>query len=498
MSNFILQSTALRQIEALHNEQPLMQRAGNAAASRAIKLIHDQRLPILVLVGPGNNGGDAFEVARLLRDAQYYVKVIFRETPEHLPIDAAKAHRRFLLSGGKTLTEIPRVDRWGLIIDGLFGIGLKRPIEGHYAESIETANMLALRDDCPVLALDCPSGLNCDTGDLPGPCIKASHTITFIANKPGLLNANGPDYCGQVEIADLGITYWPDNVESGKIVDLDDFLERLLPRPLNSHKGSFGSIGILGGSPGMLGAPLLSGRAALKLGSGRVYLGLLDPSAPAVDPAQPELMLRSARELLAFPDLHTLVCGPGLGKSTEARQVLHEAIQRRLPLLLDADALNLLACDRELKAQITNREHPVILTPHPTEAARLLDCTTEEIQRDRIAAAKKICQDYRAHVVLKGCGSVIALQEGGWWINTTGNPGMATAGTGDILCGQIASLLGQGWPAAQALLAGVHIHGAAADLLVTQGKGPIGLTASELIDAARTLFNQWVALANRL
>lgn len=498
MSNLILQSPGLRQIEAHYSEHPLMQRAGTAAAGWAVKLIKDRRLPILILAGPGNNGGDAFEAARLLRDAQYYVRVVFREEPERLPLDAAKAHRRYLLSGGKTLNEIPRIERWGLIIDGLFGIGLKRPVDGGYAEWIEAANMLALRDDCPVLALDCPSGLDSDTGDVRGACIRASHTMTFIASKPGLLSANGPDYCGQIEVADLGITHWPEQLEIGKIVDLDDFLELLMPRPLNSHKGTFGSVGILGGSPGMLGAALLSGRAALKLGSGRVYLGLLDPNAPPVDPVQPELMLRSAAELLADNNLHTLVCGPGLGKSDAAYQMLRTALHRTEALLLDADALNLLASDSELKTLLQKREQSVVLTPHPTEAARLLACSTEEIQRNRIAAARQLCQNYNAHVVLKGCGSVIALREGGWWINTTGNPGMATAGTGDILSGQIACLLGLGWPAAQALLAGVHLHGAAADLLVTQGKGPIGLTASELIDAARTLFNQWVALANRL
>jgi len=173
--------------------------------------------------------------------------------------------------------------------------------------------------------------------------------------------------------------------------------------------------------------------------------------------------------------------------------LLETAIAGELPLLLDADALNLIASEGNLQVALASRGNPAILTPHPAEAARLLDCSAAEVQADRIAAAQEIAERYRCHVALKGCGTVIAAVDGRWWINSTGNPGMATAGMGDVLSGLIVALLAQGWPAIPALLAGVHLHGAAADRLVAAGVGPIGLTAGEVIDAARRTFNEWVA-----
>lgn len=488
----LLPSPLLRQIEARHADQPLMQRAGAAAAEWAAELAGERGLPILVLAGPGNNGGDAFEAARLLNELSFDVRVVFAADPGRLPADAAAAYRRFCDAGGSTVEALPEVDHWGLIVDGLFGIGLVRPAEGRYAEWIAAANRLAERDACPLLALDCPSGLNADTGCPLGPTIRASHTITFIAGKPGLLTADGPDCCGDIRIADLDIADWPALADAGKIVGRDDFAERLKPRKRNTHKGSFGDVGILGGSKTMVGAALLAGRAALKLGGGRVYVGLLDPEPPSVDLLQPELMLRRADALLQA-DLQALACGPGLGKSSEAIHLLEQALKAPVQLVLDADALNILAEDGRLEGNLCNRVCPAILTPHPAEAGRLLGCSTREIQADRVRAARELAERYCSHVALKGCGTVIATVDGHWWINSTGNPGMASAGMGDVLSGLIAALLGQGWPAEQALLAGVHLHGAAADRLVAEGCGPIGLTAHETIDASRTLFNAWVA-----
>jgi len=277
----------------------------------------------------------------------------------------------------------------------------------------------------------------------------------------------------------------------GRRVSLTDFSSHLVPRSLNSHKGSYGSAGILGGAQSMVGAAFLAGRAALKLGAGRVYLGLLDPQPPACDLQQPELMLRRPAALLQA-DLTALACGPGLGSSLDAIEFLEAAIASELPLLLDADALNLVANEGNLQVALASRGNPAILTPHPAEAARLLECDTADVQADRIAAAQEIAERYRCHVALKGCGTVLAAVDGRWWINSTGNPGMATAGMGDVLSGLIVALLAQGWPAVSALLAGVHLHGAAADRLVAKGVGPIGLTAGEVSDAARQVFNEWV------
>lgn len=491
MDNRLYLTATLRRIEARHADAPLMERAGLAAADLACRLADERDRPILVLAGPGNNGGDAFVLARHLQERFFEVCVVFAGRRDALPADAAQAFDAFAAAGGRTFDEIPERDGWSLIVDGLFGIGLTRAPEGRYAAWIERANQLARRDACPLLALDCPSGLNADTGTLPGKCIEATHTITFIAGKPGLLTADGPDVCGDVHIAILDLAATDDIPPDGRRLEISDFRACLKPRRRNSHKGSFGGVGILGGGKSMSGAALLAGRAALKTGAGRVYLGLLDPDGPVVDLVQPELMIRRV-DTLFQADLQALVCGPGLGQSGEAVQYVEQALKCPLPLVLDADALNILAVDGRLEGNLYNRIAPAIMTPHPAEAARLLGCSVRDIQSDRIAAARQLAQRYACPVALKGCGTVIATVDGRWWINTTGNPGMATAGMGDVLSGFIATLLAQNWPAEQALLAAVHLHGAAADDLLTRGIGPVGLTAGEVIDAARGVFNDWL------
>ena len=485
----------LRAVEASAADQPLMQRAGLAAADLASALCSDEGAAILVLAGPGNNGGDAFEAACHLRRRFYEVSVVFTGDVKKLPTDAAAAYQRFLGTDGSALNSIPENARWSLIIDGLFGIGLQREVSGRPAELVVAANALAARDRCPLLALDCPSGLDADTGQLRGAAIRASHTISFIAGKPGLYTSDGPDYCGEVSIATLGLDAPELAAPSGATIGRDLFSAHLQPRARNSHKGSHGNAGILGGASSMVGAAFLAGRAALKLGSGRVYLGLLDPQAPAFDPVQPELMLRQPEALLTAgfaTGLSALACGPGMGNSHQAITLLEEACTLDLPLLLDADALNLVAAEGNLQVALASRSSLTLLTPHPAEAARLLGRDTADIQADRIAAALEIASRYNAHVALKGCGTIVATPDGRWFINTTGNPGLASAGTGDVLTGFITALLAQGWPALEALLAAVHLHGAAADERVAAGVGPIGLTAGELIDHARIGFNCWI------
>lgn len=488
----LYRSPSLRDIETACAAQPLMQRAGSAAAEWAAELVADQSFPVLVLAGPGNNGGDAFEAARLLRERFMDVRLVFAGDPAGLPADARAAHGRFVAAGGSVLAAIPDVERWGLIIDGIFGIGLTRAPEGIYAEWIAGANALAVRHRCPLLALDCPSGIDADTGPHRGLAIRASHTITFIAGKPGLYTGDGPDHCGSIRVACLDLDAPAVTPPNGHLVDCSLFAGHLLPRPHNSHKGSYGSAGILGGAHSMVGAAFLAGRAALKMGTGRVYVGLLDPNGPTLDPMQPELMLRRP-EGLADAALTALACGPGLGSSLQANELLDRAIGLQIPLVLDADALNLISFENSWQDLLPGRQAPTLMTPHPVEAARLLDCDVAEVQADRIAAATEIAWRFEAMVALKGCGTIIATPKGHWWINTTGNPGLASAGTGDVLTGILLALLAQGWPAQAALLAAVHLHGAAADSLVAGGTGPIGLVAGELIDAARRLLNTWVS-----
>jgi hydroxyethylthiazole kinase-like uncharacterized protein yjeF len=262
----------------------------------------------------------------------------------------------------------------------------------------------------------------------------------------------------------------------------------LPPRPADGHKGDFGSVGILGGAAGMVGAALLAGRAALLLGAGRVYCGLLD-ERPAVDFEAPELMLAGPERTLAVSAPGCLVVGPGLGLTAAARGWLEAGLGTPLPLLLDADALNLIAADPVLAGRLAGRAAPTLLTPHPGEAGRLLGCPAQAVQADRPAALLRLTERYRAGVVLKGAGSLVRLPGGDTWLNTSGNPGLAAPGMGDVLAGMIAALLAQGLDMERAAVLGVHLHGAAADQLAAAGIGPVGMTASEVAQAARRLLN---------
>ncbi|QDF97431.1 bifunctional ADP-dependent NAD(P)H-hydrate dehydratase/NAD(P)H-hydrate epimerase [Azoarcus sp. DD4] len=472
----------------------LMERAGRAAAEDAVRLIMDRPGPILIACGPGNNGGDGFVMARQLLQAGREAVVAFAGSADALPAEAAKAYADFVNVGGSTLADIPDApaNGWALIVDALFGIGLARPIVGKMARWIQALNAL----HAPRMALDIPSGLDADSGRPLGETFRATHTTTFISLKPGLLTLDGPDYCGEISVQRLEIdaTAWLPG--AGKVVRPNLFSHLLLPRPRNTHKGRHGDAGVLGGDAGMTGAALLAARAALWLGAGRVYGGVLDPAAPTVDVLHPELMLRPADALPG--SLTALAAGPGLGTSLRAQQLLASALERDdTPLVLDADALNLISRHEELRTALLARKAPTMLTPHPAEAARLLGSDTATVQLDRVAAARELARRFRAYVVLKGCGSIIATPDEHWFINGTGHPGMATAGMGDVLTGLLVSLLAQGWPAEEALIAGVHLHGAAADRLAREGVGPIGLSASEVIDAARGVFNGWLVERNR-
>ncbi len=490
--NPIYSTDQLREIEAsaarMPNPPALMARAGLAAAEIARELAPDQAPAILILAGPGSNGGDALVAARHLKTWWYKVDVVLPGDANTLPADAQAAHRDWIDAGGVCLKTIPEGGRWGLVIDGLFGIGLARPLEGLYANLIQQANAL----NVPILALDIPSGLHADSGQALGATIRATHTVTFLALKPGLLTGDGPDYCGNIWLRtlhlDTPMLYSP----HGWLLERP-LVAKLLPsRPLNSHKALFGSVGILGGAPGMAGAALLAARAALKLGAGRVYVGLIDDAAPRVDTRQPELMLRSAQEIIELPHLSCLVLGPGMGQSAHAAQYLARAIESDVPLVLDADALNLLAQDAALQEQVAKRNARTLLTPHPAEAARLIGCATDDVRYQRVDIATMLAARLNSFVVLKGVGSVCAQPNGTWYLNASGNPGLASAGTGDVLAGMLGALLAQGLSARDALLLAVFLHGAAADDLAARGIGPVGMTASEVIDAARGLLNQWV------
>jgi hydroxyethylthiazole kinase-like uncharacterized protein yjeF len=482
-------ANAMRALEAAalkHEPQArLMERAGLAAAELARELAGGPRRGVLVLAGPGNNGGDAFEVATHLRRWHYRVDVLFTGDAAKLPHDAAQAFAKWKAADGRLLQSPPPAAHYDLVVDGLFGIGLTRPLAEATADLVRAANALPGTK----LALDIASGINADTGTILGAAFRATHTITFVAGKPGLYTLDGPDHCGEVHLADLGLDAAALAPPEGELVTGAIVAAPLLARPRNFHKGLAGSLAVVGGATGMVGAALLAGRAAIRLGAGKVFLGLLTDDPPGVDYAQPELMLRKPEQLLADVPLTAVAAGPGLGTDAAAQRVLTQALRLDLPVVLDADALNLVAAYGVLQSAVQTRKAPTLLTPHPAECARLLDATTAEVQSDRIAAAKRLAGRFKAWVALKGNGTVVASPAGRWWINASGNPGMASAGMGDVLTGIAGALAAQGLDPGDALVAAVHLHGAAADALVARGVGPAGLAAGELIDLARELAN---------
>ena len=569
---FLYSNATIRQIEQIYSQNFLMDIAGEAAAKFVRKLLlsaNNQKIfHILIVAGKGNNGGDAFATEKYLllqksifekSGCDINISIIFAGDENKFSDDAAEAFKDLNL----LLEQFPKNNEYcqfhrtipteilncskkiDLIIDGIFGIGLdaNRSAESSFGDLIATTNSLAEQNNCPLLALDCPSGLFCDSGYAIQPAIKATHTLTFIADKPGLHTAFGGNLTGEIIVDDLGLDINTNfaNSESenqaeikpvGKIVELADFQKMLHKRENNSHKGTYGNVGILGGAKSMVGAAILAGRAALNLGSGRVFLGLSDNNAPVVDFCQPELMLRSA-DLLMHVALDVLVCGPGLGRSNEALRLLEESlsVQNATKLVLDADALNLIALHQDLqKLLITRPENSTILTPHPAEAARLLKCSVAEIQSDRINKAIELAKIFKSVVILKGNGTIITKYQAPqqttaeianesdkeiketketketkeipkitsnenadlFYINVSGNPALATAGTGDILSGFIGALLAQGWNTFEAALAAVYLHGKAADELSKELGGNIGLTAGEFIPIARKIFNAWV------
>jgi hydroxyethylthiazole kinase-like uncharacterized protein yjeF len=461
----------------------LMARAGRAAA-RVIAL----RLPpgkgngtgaagrarVLLLCGPGDNGGDGFTCALELRRIGVEC-TCWAPQPSRTP-DAARARAAWTSGGGVTVDVLPGAGTLDLVVDAIFGIGLSRAPGAPWSEALAWA----AAQPAPVVALDLPSGLDADTGNWVGGVAqaRAELTVTFLADKPGLHTGHGPEATRDVIVETLGIDAHPlPPVSAGRLVGARDFPAVLRPRARNAHKGDEGAVCVVGGAAGMTGAAILAARAALRLGAGRVYVDLLGRGA-GWDPLQPELMFRA---LADAPARAVIVAGCGLGAGEAARAALAACMARDAPLVLDADALNLLDRARSGGVQsLRARSSPCVLTPHPLEAARLLGCACDEVQKDRIAAALRIAAQSGAFVVLKGAGSVIAGPDGSWAINPTGSAALATAGSGDALAGMIGALAAQGYEFAQAVFAAVWLHGRAGEL---QG-GDVGLVAGEIAGLA--------------
>ncbi|MBQ5945889.1 NAD(P)H-hydrate dehydratase [Massilia sp. ST3] len=468
----------------------LMRRAGQAAAAYALELLGEARgKPVLILAGPGNNGGDALEMAANLADAGIDATVLHLPGSAQASSETAAAYERARSGSVGWIDMLPPGADWGLVVDGLFGIGLSRPLQGDYREL--AAGLDAL--DCPVLALDVPSGLDADSGNVIGPdgiAVRATHTLTFLGDKPGLHTADGRDHAGLVRVDMLGVSPEEPPRPLARLSGTDVFRRHLRVRRHNTHKGSFGDVAIVGGAHGMAGAAVLAARGALYAGAGRVYVAALD-QAPGYDSVHPEIMFRLADDF-EFGK-RTLVIGPGMGGSANAMRLVAKALDSDSPLVIDADALNLVGASPDLQSRLAQRSAPAVLTPHPLEGARLLGMTTGVVQADRLEAARELALRMNATVILKGSGSIIARPDGEVLVNPTGNAGLATGGSGDVLAGICGALLAQGWPGWEAAAAAAWIHGAAADLLASEGVGPIGMTAGELPAAARRVLNRLVA-----
>ncbi len=455
----------------------LMQRAA-AACERLIGRDWPAAERIVIACGAGNNGGDGYVLARLLSKAGRRVQVISPADPARLRGDARRAFDDWQAAGG-SLISAADID-WrdvDLIVDALLGTGLDRPVEGAWRDLIVAID--AAR--APVLAVDIPSGLDSDTGAVHGIAVHADATMSFIGLKAGLFTAHGPACSGRVCFDSLGAS---EEVFAGIRpqacrITLDDILPR---RPADAHKGDCGHVLVVGGNHGMSGAARLAAEAALRCGAGLVSVATRTAHAPLVSVTRPEIMSHGVEPAARLAPLlrraSMVAIGPGLGRDDWARAMLGCVIETGLPLVVDADALNLLADD-------PMRRDNWVLTPHPGEAARLLDSDSTAIQDDRFAAAEAIREAFGGVCVLKGAGTLIADGEAPPGLCDRGNPGMASAGMGDVLTGVIASLAAQGLSLGQAARRGVWLHATAADR--ASAAGMRGLLASDLMPELRQL-----------
>ena len=456
----------------------LMQLAGTASF-RSIQALWPGIRSLAVCCGPGNNGGDGFVVAGLA--ATHGLQVYLMGFGEPKTADAKRAYRSALASGVSIVPFHPDVlSGADVVVDAILGTGFNRSLEGLILDGIRAINASGK----PVLSLDVPSGLNSDTGEAAKDAVGATATISFICLNPGIVTGRGPDRCGRSFFDSLQV---PETVFSGmkpvaariSAGQVAGILEKL-PRP--HHKGDAGHLLVVGGAVGMGGAVCLAGEAALRVGAGLVSVATRPEHASYLNTGCPELMVNGIE---SGPNLSTLlqratavVAGPGLSLGSWGREFLSRVLEIELPLVVDADGLNILS---EQPTTAANW----ILPPHPGEAARLLDGSAHEVQKDRLGAVQRIQERYGGVCILKGAGTLVATPNGSLSVCNRGNPGMASAGMGDVLAGVIGSLLAQGLDLGEAAKCGTWLHSAAADLAATDGER--GMIARDLLPELRRL-----------
>lgn len=467
----------------------LMKRAGRAAFDLLMERFPSPEL-ITVYCGTGKNGGDGYVLAALAAQRLIPVQVI-QLTPGDTLTGEARAAYDFAVQ--ERVLIVPFADAsapsTGVIVDALLGIGLQGEVRPTFAAAIAQINNAGL----PVLAIDIPSGLNGDSGAAQGIVVEADLTITFIGIKRGLLTGRGPAVCGEVILSDLAIPadIYSQEETTAEQLYLIDLLELLEPRAADAHKGHFGHVMIIGGDHGYGGAVIMAAEAAARSGAGLVSVATRPEHVPAILTRCPEIMSsgvasgQELEQLLSRPTV--LVIGPGLGRSPWSEQLLQVAAKSGLPMVVDADALNILAEGRVLPNTQTHENW--LFTPHPGEAARLLGLTTAEINADRFAAVTALQKKLGGAVILKGAGSLILGESGVTGVVTDGNPGMATGGMGDVLSGIAGALLAQGLSVEDAAQLGAVLHASAADLAVEK-IGQRGLLATDIIPYVSQLLSE--------
>ena len=464
----------------------LMKRAGRAALS---ELLDTFGVPtsLTIFCGSGNNAGDGYIVGALAAAKNIPVQIV--ELATKLSADASKA-KQFAQQAGVNFADFSQVTEVtsGVIVDGLLGTGFDGDLRQPYIDAIQLINASGL----PVLALDIPSGLHADTGHVADVAVKADLTVTFIGAKQGLFSAQGPAVCGDITYDSLDVPgqVFEQVTATAKLLDLFELMDCLPPLSIDGHKNLRGHAMVIGGDQGFGGAAILAAEACLQIGAGVTSLATRPEHIAPMLVRQPEVMAcpvvsgQELEPLLSRPNV--LVVGPGLGRSPWSEQLLQKAVAAGLPMVLDADGLNILADGRVVPNPDGSQW---VLTPHAGEAARLLGVSVAEVQADRYGAVRLLQEKYSGVVLLKGPGTLIAGPDKITQVCTYGNPAMATAGMGDILSGIIGGLMAQGCDAQTATELGCCLHSSAADL-TAQEQGSRGLVASDLLPRIRSLLNQ--------
>ena len=460
----------------------LMQRAGEAAWQQ-LTLQWPGAAHLLVLCGSGSNAGDGYVLANRALAERRRVTVLTLGDRLRLPPAASEMRGQFLKAGGSETAFESRLPAADVIVDALLGIGLDRPLHGEWLKLVREINAAKM----PVLSIDVPTGLNADTGSEMGTAVRADVTVTFLGLKTGLFTGSGPGCSGLLRFDDLAVprSVYNSLMPRARRLRSAAMRETALPRRRrDSHKGDFGHVLVVGGDHGMGGAVRLTAEAALRCGAGLVSVATQGAHVSGMLASLPEAMvhgIESADDLRPLLEKASVVAvGPGLGRSDWGRMLLKRVMAFDMPLVVDADALNLLA-------EAPHKHGRWILTPHPGEAGRLLGTDTATVQRDRYACVERIAERFDAVTVLKGAGSLIASHAEVTCVCTAGNPGMAAPGMGDVLTGVIAALVGQGLSLPEAARQGVYVHAAAGDLAARQGER--GLMARDLMEPLRHLVN---------